>query len=56
MKQSLTVIMPGNVASARFTLMLAEALKGVPAHIQTTLEAPLELNAFSLPSRWTKAA
>lgn len=51
MKQSLTVIMPGNVASARFTLMLAEALKGVPAHIQTTLEAPLEQERllFAIP-------
>ena len=51
MKQRLTVIMPGNVASARFTLMLAEALKGVPAHIQTTLEAPLEQERllFAIP-------
>lgn len=42
MNQQLTVLMPGNVASARFTLMLAEALKGVPARILTSLEAPLE--------------
>ena len=42
MTQRLTVITPGSAALERFALTLEAALRGIPAHIRSTLDAPLE--------------